>query len=65
MYLIFSQSMSLSSPFGFHCSLYSTEVLSRQSVTVDKDVPLEVDIGFLTATDLNPVDEESYKYVSV
>ena len=31
-----------------------------QSITVEKEIPLDVDTGFLTVTDLNPVDEESY-----
>ena len=37
--------------------------LCRKAVTVEKDIPLEVDAGFLTVTDLNPVDKESYEYV--
>ncbi|KAI6097580.1 ribosome biogenesis regulatory protein-domain-containing protein, partial [Pisolithus sp. B1] len=32
-----------------------------QSVTVEKDTPLDVDAGFLTVTDLNPIDEDSYR----
>ncbi|KAI0920970.1 hypothetical protein AcW1_004898 [Taiwanofungus camphoratus] len=32
----------------------------KKSVTVEKDIPLEVDAGFLTVTDLNPVDAETY-----
>ncbi|KAI9068456.1 RRS1-domain-containing protein [Trametes sanguinea] len=35
--------------------------LRRKSVTVEKEIPLEVDTGFLTVTDLNPVDAESYE----
>ncbi|KAG6329115.1 hypothetical protein ID866_9975 [Astraeus odoratus] len=31
-----------------------------QSITVEKETPLDVDAGFLTVTDLNPVDEDSY-----
>ncbi|KAF7311413.1 Ribosome biogenesis regulatory protein [Mycena kentingensis (nom. inval.)] len=31
-----------------------------QSVTVEKETPLEVDAGLLLVTDLNPIDEESY-----
>ncbi|KAJ8481336.1 hypothetical protein ONZ45_g15343 [Pleurotus djamor] len=31
------------------------------STSVEKETPLEVDPGFLTVTDLNPIDEESYK----
>ncbi|KAI0638437.1 ribosome biogenesis regulatory protein-domain-containing protein [Trametes polyzona] len=33
----------------------------KKSVTVEKEIPLEVDAGFLTVTDLNPVDQESYE----
>ncbi|EPS98796.1 hypothetical protein FOMPIDRAFT_1148405 [Fomitopsis schrenkii] len=32
----------------------------QKAVTVEKDIPLEVDTGLLTVTDLNPVDTESY-----
>ncbi|KAF9006650.1 ribosome biogenesis regulatory protein-domain-containing protein [Cyathus striatus] len=32
-----------------------------KSVTVEKDIPLEVDAGLLTVTDINPIDEESYQ----
>lgn len=35
----------------------------RKSVTVEKEIPLEIDAGFLTVTDLNPIDHESYKYI--
>ena len=38
--------------------------LISQSVTVEKETPLEVDPGLLLVTDLNPIDEESYKFVS-
>ncbi|EKM59111.1 uncharacterized protein PHACADRAFT_249336 [Phanerochaete carnosa HHB-10118-sp] len=33
----------------------------QQAITVEKEIPLEVDAGFLTVTDTNPIDEESYK----
>ncbi|KAI1796137.1 RRS1-domain-containing protein [Ganoderma leucocontextum] len=33
----------------------------QKAVLVEKDIPLEVDTGFLTTTDLNPVDAESYE----
>ncbi|KAG6861859.1 hypothetical protein C0995_011156 [Termitomyces sp. Mi166 len=33
---------------------------SNASVTVEKETPLEVDSGFLSVTDPNPIDEESY-----
>ena len=35
----------------------------RKAITVEKEIPLEVDVGYLTVTDLNPIDEESYTYV--
>jgi hypothetical protein len=44
----------------FAQSLLTT--LPSQSVTVEKETPLEVDTGFLTVTDLTPIDEDSYKY---
>lgn len=49
------------------CSLASAVILTcrRKSVLVEKEIPLEVDAGFLTVTDLNPIDEESYKYVMI
>ncbi|KAF8914252.1 ribosome biogenesis regulatory protein-domain-containing protein [Gymnopilus junonius] len=31
-----------------------------QSITVEKETPLEVDAGLLLATDLNPIEEETY-----
>ena len=33
----------------------------RQAIVVEKEIPLEVDAGFLTVTDPNPIDEDSYK----
>ena len=35
--------------------------VARQAIVVEKDIPLEVDAGFLTVTDPNPIDEDSYK----
>jgi len=32
----------------------------QQATVVDKEIPLEVDAGLLTVTDLNPIDAESY-----
>ncbi|KAI0092696.1 ribosome biogenesis regulatory protein-domain-containing protein [Irpex rosettiformis] len=32
----------------------------QKAIVVEKDIPLEVDAGFLTVTDLNPIDVESY-----
>ena len=34
----------------------------RKAITVEKEIPLEVDVGYLTVTDLNPIDQESYTY---
>ena len=51
-----------SSAFNVHESHQSFLTLHyRKSINVEKDVPLETDTGYLTVTDLNPVDEESYK----
>jgi hypothetical protein len=33
----------------------------RKSILVEKDIPPEVDAGFLTVTDINPLDKESYE----
>ncbi|KAI0732795.1 ribosome biogenesis regulatory protein-domain-containing protein [Fomitopsis betulina] len=40
--------------------ILAEQAANQKAVTVDKDIPLEVDTGFLTVTDLNPVDTESY-----
>ncbi|KAF8138940.1 ribosome biogenesis regulatory protein-domain-containing protein [Boletus edulis] len=40
--------------------LLASHSASLPSTTVDKDTPLDVDIGFLTVTDPNPIDQESY-----
>ncbi len=37
-------------------------VCGRKSVLVEKDIPPDVDAGFLTVTDTNPLDKESYEY---
>ncbi|THH12235.1 hypothetical protein EW145_g108 [Phellinidium pouzarii] len=34
----------------------------HNAVVVDKDIALEVDLGYLTVTDPNPVDENEYKH---
>lgn len=41
--------------------LSQSNKIFSQSVTVEKETPLEVDAGLLMVTDLNPIDEESYK----
>jgi hypothetical protein len=36
-------------------------VCCRKSVLVERDIPLDIDAGFLTVTDTNAVDKESYE----
>ncbi|KAI9574256.1 ribosome biogenesis regulatory protein-domain-containing protein, partial [Boletus coccyginus] len=38
----------------------ASHAAKSQSITVEKDTPLDVDPGFLTVTDQNPIDRESY-----
>jgi regulator of ribosome biosynthesis len=40
----------------------STHPVTSKSIAVEKEIPIEIDAGLLCATDLNPVDEELYKY---
>jgi len=40
--------------------ILSKHSASQKSITVEKEVPLEIDAGFLTVTDLNHIDHESY-----
>ncbi|KAL0950220.1 hypothetical protein HGRIS_010209 [Hohenbuehelia grisea] len=42
-------------------NLLASHAAKYQTTDVDKETPIEVDAGFLTVTDLNPIDEESYK----
>ncbi|OBZ70190.1 Ribosome biogenesis regulatory [Grifola frondosa] len=44
-----------------HRDAFAEHAAKQKSVLVEKDIPLEVDTGFLTVTDLNPVDTESYE----
>jgi hypothetical protein len=39
---------------------YST--YNSKAITVEKGIPIEVDAGLLCAIDLNPVDDELYRY---
>jgi regulator of ribosome biosynthesis len=39
------------------------DVCGRKSILVEKDIPPDVDAGFLTVTDTNPLDKESYECV--
>ncbi|KAF9232163.1 ribosome biogenesis regulatory protein-domain-containing protein [Melanogaster broomeanus] len=41
-------------------NLLAAHAAKFQSITVEKETPLDVDAGFLTVTDLNPIDDESY-----
>ncbi|KAG1805671.1 RRS1-domain-containing protein [Suillus subaureus] len=43
-------------------NILASHAAKFQSVTVEKETPLDVDTGFLTVTDLTPIDEDSYKY---
>lgn len=37
--------------------------LNSKSTQVETENPLDVDTGYLTVTDPNPIDTESYEYV--
>ncbi|KAI0060850.1 RRS1-domain-containing protein [Artomyces pyxidatus] len=41
--------------------ILASQAAKHKSVLVEKDIPLEIDTGFLTVTDLNPIDNESYE----
>ncbi|KAF8239058.1 RRS1-domain-containing protein [Tricholoma matsutake] len=43
--------------------ILASNAAKYQSIKVEKEIPLEVDAGFLSVTDLNPVDEESYNAI--
>jgi hypothetical protein len=60
MYRIFSPSIQPASESNARSLYVAEDCLCRKSVTVEKEIPLEIDAGFLTVTDLNPVDHESY-----
>ncbi|KZT24569.1 RRS1-domain-containing protein [Neolentinus lepideus HHB14362 ss-1] len=40
--------------------ILASSAAKQKLTTVEKEVPLQVDAGLLTVTDLNPVDKESY-----
>ncbi|KAJ7723973.1 ribosome biogenesis regulatory protein-domain-containing protein, partial [Mycena maculata] len=40
--------------------IIASNAAKYQSITVEKETPLDVDAALLTVTDLNPIDEESY-----
>ncbi|KAN0135911.1 Ribosome biogenesis regulatory protein (RRS1) domain containing protein [Lactarius tabidus] len=42
--------------------ILASQVSKQKSTIVEKDVPLDVDAGFLTVTDPNPIDKESYDH---
>ncbi|OAX42032.1 RRS1-domain-containing protein [Rhizopogon vinicolor AM-OR11-026] len=42
-------------------NILASHAAKYQSVTVEKETPLDVDAGFLTVTDLTPIDEDSYQ----
>ncbi|KAJ8585765.1 RRS1-domain-containing protein [Rhizopogon salebrosus TDB-379] len=41
-------------------NILASHAAKYQSVTVEKETPLDVDAGLLTVTDLTPIDEDSY-----
>ncbi|EGO27723.1 hypothetical protein SERLADRAFT_383119, partial [Serpula lacrymans var. lacrymans S7.9] len=41
-------------------NILASHAAKFQSIDVEKETPLDVDTGFLTVTDLNPIDEDSY-----
>ncbi|KAF7295480.1 Ribosome biogenesis regulatory protein [Mycena indigotica] len=41
-------------------NILASNTAKYQSITVEKETPLEVDPGLLLVSDLNPIDEESY-----
>ncbi|EJD53976.1 RRS1-domain-containing protein [Auricularia subglabra TFB-10046 SS5] len=42
-------------------SIVKEQQAKFKSTVVEKDIPLEVDVGLLTVTDPNPTDEDAYK----
>ncbi|KAG8740280.1 Rhodanese- sulfurtransferase [Ceratobasidium sp. 414] len=41
-------------------AIVAAESSKRKAVTVEKDIPIQVDVGLLTALDTNPIDTEEY-----
>ncbi|KAI0050029.1 RRS1-domain-containing protein [Auriscalpium vulgare] len=41
--------------------ILAVQAQKQKSIQVEKDIPLDIDVGFLTVTDLNPIDKESYE----
>ncbi|KAK0499746.1 ribosome biogenesis regulatory protein-domain-containing protein, partial [Armillaria luteobubalina] len=41
--------------------ILASHAAKYQSITVEKETSLDVDVGYLTVTDPNPIDEDSYK----
>ncbi|SJL02322.1 related to RRS1-regulator of ribosome biogenesis [Armillaria ostoyae] len=42
-------------------NILASHAAKYQSITVEKETSLDVDVGYLTVTDPNPIDEDSYK----
>ncbi|KAG9128272.1 Rhodanese- sulfurtransferase [Ceratobasidium sp. 392] len=42
-------------------AIVAAESSKRKAVTVEKDIPIQVDVGLLTALDTNPIDAEEYE----
>lgn len=47
--------------YAYSLLTHSLLMHTRQGLSVIKDTPLEVDAGYLTVLDPNPIDEENYK----
>jgi regulator of ribosome biosynthesis len=60
--ILASHAAKLYDVFFFRFAQSLLTAFPSQSVTVEKETPLDVDTGFLTVTDLTPIDEDSYKY---
>ncbi|QRV87879.1 ribosome biogenesis regulatory protein [Ceratobasidium sp. AG-Ba] len=41
-------------------AIVAAEASKKKAVVVEKDIPIQVDVGFLTALDTNPIDAEEY-----
>ncbi|KAI0258491.1 ribosome biogenesis regulatory protein-domain-containing protein [Gloeopeniophorella convolvens] len=42
--------------------ILASQAAKHKSILVEKDIPLDIDTGFLTVTDTNPTDKESYDH---
>ncbi|KAG8764021.1 Rhodanese- sulfurtransferase [Ceratobasidium sp. 423] len=42
-------------------AIVEAEASKKKAVTVEKDIPIQVDVGLLSALDTNPIDAEAYR----